>query len=266
MKANFLILGLGAIFLSTSCEDDSKAVFPEPGFQTIPNVQSDGQLFHNLIEDRSTGSSDPFTILGIEHKDKLLQVEVQYSGGCAEHQFDVIWDPDIVLVPENEIGFDQAQLIIIHDGNGDLCEAALREILTIDLNQIAATTNVDQLNIRVMNGSNDQAFSAIQGLQGIAESESCDFEVVLTQVVCGDGLFENKWFRFTDKEFPEFLQPVSVAALIQFAPDPPVGRYKIGVKITTWSPDPDKAICLAYPGPSVPVEIWCIELIEEGDF
>ena len=265
MNFNFLILVIGAIILNTACEEDSNTVFPEPG-QTIPNVLSDGQLFDDLISDRSDASSDPFTILGIERSDNLLLVEVQYSGGCEEHQFNLVWDPEIRLIAENEIGPNQAQLIIIHDGNGDLCEAALRETLTIDLSEISATININQLNIRVLNASNDQTFSAFQGFMGISESQSCDYEVVLTQVVCGDGLFENKWFRFPGKEEPAFLQPASIAFLAQLDPDPPIGRYRVGVRVSTWSPDPNIAICLAYPGPSVPVEIWCMELIEEGDF
>ncbi len=265
MKAYFLIF-IGVIFFGTACEDDSKAIIPGPVARPIVNVKSDGVLFDGLIGNRSDVSSDSFIIRKTWREDHHLFVVVQYSGGCEEHEFELVWDPVITLVTEDQIGLDQAQLIITHNGNGDLCEAALTDTLSVNLSDIAATTDTDHLSIRVMNGSGDQTFSVVSDLVGIPENETCEYEVVLTEVVCGDGLFENRWFRFTEKDHPAYLQPVSVADLIQLTLGPPNGKYKIGVKVVAWSPDPDKAICLAYPGPSIPVEIWCMELIEEGDF
>lgn len=266
MKVNLLMFFVGLIIAGSACEDESRTALPEPDAETVPNVISDGELFNNLAGQRSQVSSDPFMIRKVWRQDEQLYVAVQYSGGCEEHEFDVIWDPEIKPVPVDQIGLAEAQLIITHEGNGDQCEAALTDTLKIGLRDIAATSSLDQLNIRIMNGSSDQTFSAVQGFMGIPENETCEYEVVLTEVICGEGLFENKWFRFTSKQDPAYLQPVSIAALIQLTSDPPNGRYKIGVKATTWSPDPGKAICQAYPGPSIPVEIWCLELIEEGDF
>ena len=266
MKVNFLILVVSAIFLSTACADDSVTILTEPDPNTIPNVKSDGELFDILVGDRSEVTSDPFVIRSSWREGDVLFVVVQYSGGCENHDFDFVWSANIDLVPEGQVGFDQTSLIIIHNANGDMCEAALTDTLTVDLADIGATINLDQLNTRIMNGGSDQTFSVVQGFTGIPEDETCEYEVVLTEVICGDGLFDNKWFRFTGKEEPAFLQPVALMALIELPPDQPIGRYKVGVKVGTWTPDPDKAICLAYPGPSIPVEIWCLELIEEGEF
>ena len=137
MKKSFSLFVLSVLFLGASCNDDPNLV-PEPIARTIPNVESDGKLFDSLVGQRSEVTSDPFIIRGTWRVENQLFVVVQYGGGCEEHEFDLVWDPAIILVPENEIGFDEAQLIITHDDNDDLCEAALTDTLEIELGDFNA--------------------------------------------------------------------------------------------------------------------------------
>jgi len=61
-----------------------------------------------------------------------LDIGVFYSGGCADHDFTLCWDggwsrsdPKIV------------NLYLVHDGNGDTCEAWINETVTFDVSLIA---------------------------------------------------------------------------------------------------------------------------------
>ena len=57
-----------------------------------------------------------------------LFIEVGYSGGCKEHEFTLIW-PEVITM----IYPPQFSVSLSHDGNGDLCEAFLRDTLEFDL-------------------------------------------------------------------------------------------------------------------------------------
>ena len=88
--------------------------------------------------------------------------------------------------------------------------------------------------------------------------------VTAEDVICGDGLFDNRWLKYMPDDNGQFiyLQPASLDAQLQLS-EIELGEYRIGVKLSgAFESNPDKIICLAYPGPSVPVEILCMEKVE----
>ncbi len=61
-----------------------------------------------------------------------LYLEVAYSGGCAEHRFDLVMAPAVFL----ESYPVQANLYLRHDAGGDLCKAYIHKTLSFDLSEL----------------------------------------------------------------------------------------------------------------------------------
>jgi len=72
---------------------------------------------------------DAFTIDLVSLDGDDLVVEVGYSGGCQEHDFELCW-PDQVFMESYPV---QAQLELWHDDHDDACDAWLYEELRFDL-------------------------------------------------------------------------------------------------------------------------------------
>jgi hypothetical protein len=62
-----------------------------------------------------------------------LDVDVSFSGGCAEHTYKVCWDGSF-----DESTPVKAQLKLFHDSHDDSCEGLLSETITIDMSPLAA--------------------------------------------------------------------------------------------------------------------------------
>lgn len=76
--------------------------------------------------------SDPITISGIKVQGNTLLIDVNYSGGCAEHEFSVVGSPMIAksLPPIRAIQ-------LIHNGNGDQCKMMVMKTLEVDIKALA---------------------------------------------------------------------------------------------------------------------------------
>lgn len=85
--------------------------------ESIPE-ESDGYSFGN------ESYNDPYFL-----DEGTLFINVGYSGGCEEHDFDLMWDGSF----EDS---DNASLYLIHDANNDVCEAYANETLEFDLSAI----------------------------------------------------------------------------------------------------------------------------------
>jgi hypothetical protein len=72
--------------------------------------------------------ADPATIENLNLQDNILTIEVSFSGGCAQHAFEVYAATAFLeSIPP------QAILLLTHDAQGDTCEALMRETLDFDL-------------------------------------------------------------------------------------------------------------------------------------
>lgn len=74
---------------------------------------------------------DPYSTNGIAITGDLLEVDLSYSGGCADHEFTACWNGAVAQSFPPQVFFD-----LVHDSNGDLCEAWLTETLRFDLGPV----------------------------------------------------------------------------------------------------------------------------------
>ena len=242
--------------LWTACEEDNASPVINLTDTSDVTVTADISRFASFKNNRN---SDPFEIRKILRSEDIIQVIVQYSGGCEAHAFEVLWNEELYEKENGHYGFNMTELVITHNANGDLCEAAITDTLTIALDDLSDQVDWEFYGVRTINGSHQQSVVSTMLLEPVWESEECLLDVVMERVHCGDGLLDNAWFRYADQNY---FQPASIASLMLIDPDLPEGNYQIGVKVTTWDPNPDPVICSAFPGWSVPVEIWCLQKVD----
>lgn len=71
---------------------------------------------------------DPAALRSVSLDGSLLRLEVEYSGGCREHLFDLVaWNGWLESYPV------QVGVLLAHDDRGDACEALVTRQLTFDL-------------------------------------------------------------------------------------------------------------------------------------
>ncbi len=73
-----------------------------------------------------------------------LTVELSYGGGCSEHDFELVLQPVMCIPPSVEV----VQLTLLHNANGDACEALITDNLSFDLSSIRIN-GVDSLQIEL---------------------------------------------------------------------------------------------------------------------
>jgi hypothetical protein len=79
-------------------------------------------------------ATDPIDVKRAVIVGDALTLDVQYSGGCAEHDFALCYDN---IRSSRGVDPIQAVLTLTHQANGDVCEALLSKTLTFDLTPIA---------------------------------------------------------------------------------------------------------------------------------
>lgn len=77
--------------------------------------------------------TDPFRLDSAAVKDDVLTVVVSYSGGCRNHEFALIAPRSFQV----SAGSVQLAITLVHDANGDRCEAYPSEQLRFDLRPIS---------------------------------------------------------------------------------------------------------------------------------
>lgn len=94
--------------------------------------------------------SDPFDVGSVRIVGDVLIVEVRYGGGCAEHSFALL-DTGIATksIPP------QHRLRLVHDAQGDTCEAYLTRELFFDISPL-----------RKLYSALDQVVILIEGIEG----------------------------------------------------------------------------------------------------
>lgn len=75
--------------------------------------------------------SNPFSHTGTALSGDVLTVDLGYSGGCEIHDFQLCWDA--VFAESDPV---QVWLTLVHDANGDACEAYITESRQFDLNPL----------------------------------------------------------------------------------------------------------------------------------
>lgn len=73
--------------------------------------------------------SDPLIIQSMEVENGCLKVKLGYSGGCEKHYLNLVQMPLFCATPP----LPQPVFYLVHDSNGDTCEAFITEELSFDL-------------------------------------------------------------------------------------------------------------------------------------
>ena len=93
-----------------------------------PENQQDGIENVQVIEGYMFDTTDPFEITSVNLDGDILSISVSYSGGCQEHQFDLIFNGSYKksLPP-------QIDLYLTHNSNNDNCRAMIAEELKFNI-------------------------------------------------------------------------------------------------------------------------------------
>jgi hypothetical protein len=84
-----------------------------------------------------TGFEDPVWITGAEIVDDCLNITYRYVGGCENHDIKLRIVPIFCGTPP----LPPTMLELVHDANGDHCEAALTGFTSYDLSVLRDSTN-----------------------------------------------------------------------------------------------------------------------------
>ena len=229
-----------------SCAED------QPLSDSTVSLIQNGDTFDNLANGETAG--DPFSIYSVKRNDQSLEVVVQYSGGCEQHDFEVV-------AKVGDDYFPGVSLALVHLANGDMCEAYLTDTLTIDFSGLLASSIIiSEADVSLIHGYNKDEYFLAHETMNIRQGMGCNLSASFEEVVCGAGFFDNRWFRSTDAGLLEehdffYFQPIEY----DLDDVPALGEYQLSVRILRdYEPDGNTAICRAYPGYSIPVKITCI--------
>ena len=112
--------------MSVFIDYDERIADEERGFNVKLEAQPSIQL---MAEIPDAAASDAFRLLEANVSGDLLELEVEYGGGCREHLFEIIADPNAFLESDPV----QANIYMTHESNNDLCRALVRKKLTFSL-------------------------------------------------------------------------------------------------------------------------------------
>jgi len=271
---NLIVTLLLASITLLSCKDEAVDTIGEIKTDHKLNLISDSALYESLSQaDSSINNTygDTFDIDSFYVEDNWLNIIVGYSGGCEAHKFDIVWDGNTVADSVNYGGSASVvfNIAIKHDANNDSCEAYITDTLKVDLNILLeeyGDTVPDDFIISIVNGYSGDDGNCGTGNYLFAESETCILKVTAEKVACGTGVWDNLWFRINRGDdinsdtLALLLHPVALEGAWSVAPEE--GKtYNVGVFLS-YTDSTDNTTCLTYPGPNVPVKVFCYEEVE----
>ncbi len=87
---------------------------------------------------------DRFEILDGRVVGSTISLTVSYSGGCRQHEFQLITPGAIILsTPPG------ADVYLVHDGNGDVCRSVVRETVVFSLSPLIESSGYTQILLHV---------------------------------------------------------------------------------------------------------------------
>jgi len=239
--------------LAVSCEKNDLGQNSEVYPATIslnPGVNDYTDAMRDSSQAEVPNAGDAYHLQGIRFDNGKLIATVGYGGGCGTHSFEVQGKISLEFIhPPN------ADIVIIHQANGDNCEAYVTEDIEIDLHELLGS---DSVNLRIFNPSQIETRYASLSTRHLKQGVGCNVDVSFEEVVCGSGIYGNNWFAIEGEDL--YLQPLLINFSIDDSQLTEGKQYKVGFWETIWHGD-STPVCLAYPGPSVMAEISCIEEI-----
>lgn len=104
--------------------------FPDQNSSHQPDVSK--RATQNIII--TTGSipkGDSFSVVNSKIVGKQLQIDVSYSGGCSQHDFNLYWNGAY-----QESFPPQVRMKLVHDAKKDTCERLITETLAFDIQRL----------------------------------------------------------------------------------------------------------------------------------
>jgi hypothetical protein len=264
MKYNLKIAVFVLLVLAVSCQKEKPTAKNENPSSVVLNKSTEEYL--NITSPNwDLPKSDPFELKEIKLDGKEVEITVSYSGGCAPHSFRIIWDETMINSNPPIVN-----IAVLHDANGDMCEAYITEVLSLNLDSLIGSIGTGEISIDGVSGWDISDSAVYEGNKyefSFIESDTCNITVLAKEAMCGSGLYQSTWFALEDSinagipgiYYNMFLQPVSIAENLAGFEPVPGQKYSIGARIDNSEHEfSDIAVCLAYPGPSIPVRIICI--------
>lgn len=109
-------------------------------------------------ESCQTGDA-PVTVVSTELQAHYVRLDLQYSGGCEDHEF-AVWWTDGLVAPSNP---PKLQLQLQHYDHGDSCDALVNRSLWVDLSplhDVMLGTDRFLISFNVGGGTIDYTFAA----------------------------------------------------------------------------------------------------------
>ena len=151
MKRIFYVLIMAIVGYSCT---STECCLPEPtSFGTTTTIINSQDEYDEILARIQSNElvSDPFELDSLYVENGLANIIVQFSGGCREHDFALVWSESMSL--HNP---PQVYAILLHEDNDDMCEAYPTEILEFDLNDNPFNYDAETmsgLHIIIINGS-----------------------------------------------------------------------------------------------------------------
>ena len=123
-------------------------------YECTDNDHNNGDVMEPTIVEDCLIDHDSYEIAEMSITEDILTIEVSYGGGCVEHEFQL-------LISKCFLESDpvQAQMILLHDAKGDMCETLITRELEFDLSglkeiyQDAYATNSGTIVLNISNAS-----------------------------------------------------------------------------------------------------------------
>jgi len=123
------------ITLTFSCNDKETI---------LPQTDCDTEIVLNIS---GTWADDPYNINEVFlTEDGQLNMNISHSGGCAEHEYQLLQDPSFCGTPPIYISMK-----LSHNANLDPCEAWINRDLCFDISTIYEGYEADQVTIGLYN-------------------------------------------------------------------------------------------------------------------
>ena len=213
------------------------------------NLINDEQLLSRVVS--GDFKSDPFTIQAIKRSLTQVELEVQYGGGCEEHDFQLVWDGEF----KTEDGRKLANVALLHDANGDQCEALITQNLTFNFSEIFGEQLPSEgFDLHFFHGGTSEGYFMAEETIKITQGMQCVLNATFEDVVCGLGFFDNSWFLSNDDLLEDHDKFYYQPAEYDLDDVPEYGDYRMGIRILK-DYDPQGIVCFAYSGYPIPVKI-----------
>lgn len=243
LKIGVLLLVLISLTTYSCLDSELDATYQSSGF----TLKYYGPGF-----DPSALTNDEFKIIAVIPGDDVWQMIIQYTGGCAEHDFATYWD--------GTSESSTSSFYIFHDSNSDECKATVRDTLELETAGIFPDLNLTSIDVKAINSSNGRTILLKSDLRAITQGDKCTLNASTQETTCAESIWGNTWMLLNDSVSSSgavWFQPVKDSSSHE---DITTGTdYQLGVTLLFGYQYVTGVECSATPdGNIVPVAINCL--------